>query len=538
MDCPATVEWNCSRGHRRTAPCFKTSSACVRCLNEDKEQQRRRQRDLQLDAERQRKQNEYAEQLAEAQSEIAHLKRTQRDAWEDAERQNVLRQHQREIENMKSGKNRNVPQQLISPTRTTNEVTVTNAGAQITPPATPESTPDQPSPDMQEDPSEPQEPETSSPSEDDWEHQKQFMNARSEEIDKLMGMIGLESVKEKFLAIKAKVDIAVSQNVKLDRERFGTVLLGNPGTGKTTVARLYAKFLASMGVIPGTEFVETTGSRLANDGVSGCKQILDKILENGGGAMFIDEAYQLTQSSFGGTQVLDFLLAEVENLTGKMVFILAGYQRPMEKFFAHNIGLPSRFPHELKFQDYDDGELLKILGQNIQSRWSQQMKVEGGLGGLYCRIVSRRVGRGRGREGFGNARAIENVISRISDRQSDRLKKARRRSKSIADNFLLTREDLIGQEPAQALEGSKAWKGLKAMIGLEAVKQSIHALLGTISWNYKRELSEQHPIEYGLNKVFLGSPGTGKTTVAKLYGQILVDLGLLSNGEGSYEYSH
>ncbi|PLN78187.1 P-loop containing nucleoside triphosphate hydrolase protein [Aspergillus taichungensis] len=531
MDCPTMVEWNCSRGHSRTAPCSKTSSACGRCLNEDKEQQRRRQRDLQLDADRQRKQNEYAEQLAEAQSEIAHLKRTQRDAWEDAERQNVLRQHQQEIENLKSGKTRNVPQQLISPTRTTNQVTVTNAGAQFTPPATPESTPDQPGIDKQEDSSEPPEPETSSPSENDWDYQKHFMNARSEEIDKLMGMIGLESVKEKFLAIKAKVDIAVSQNVKLDRERFGTVLLGNPGTGKTTVARLYAKFLASMGVLPGTEFVETTGSRLANDGVSGCKKILDKILEDGGGAMFIDEAYQLTQSSFGGTQVLDFLLAEVENLTGKMVFILAGYQRPMEKFFAHNVGLPSRFPHELKFHDYDDSELLRILERGIQSRWSQQMKVEGGLGGLYCRIVSRRVGRGRGTEGFGNARAIENVISKIADRQADRLKKARRGSKSLVDNLLLTREDLIGQEPAQALEGSKAWKKLKAMIGLEAVKESINALLGTIGWNYKRELSEKHPIEYSLNKVFLGSPGTGKTTVAKLYGQILVDLGLLSNGE-------
>lgn len=73
--------------------------------------------------------------------------------------------------------------------------------------------------------------------------------------------------------------------------------------------------------------------------------MLDDIQDNGGGALFVDEAYQLTSgSSFGGTAVLDFLLAEVENLTGEVVFILAGYDAKMEKFFAHNQGLQSRFP--------------------------------------------------------------------------------------------------------------------------------------------------------------------------------------------------
>lgn len=68
----------------------------------------------------------------------------------------------------------------------------------------------------------------------------------------------------------------------------------------------------------------------------------------------------MTQGSAGGKLVLDFLLAEVENLTGKIVFILAGYQGPMGKFFGHNPGLTSRFPHELKFEDYTDDELLQI----------------------------------------------------------------------------------------------------------------------------------------------------------------------------------
>lgn len=89
---------------------------------------------------------------------------------------------------------------------------------------------------------------TQSASKADWEYQKKFINARSSEIDKLMEMIGLESIKEKFLGIKSLVDTSIRQNVDLKGERFGSALLGNPGTGKTTVARLYANFLASMGI--------------------------------------------------------------------------------------------------------------------------------------------------------------------------------------------------------------------------------------------------------------------------------------------------
>lgn len=96
----------------------------------------------------------------------------------------------------------------------------------------------------------------------------------------------------------------------------------------------------------------------------------------------------------------------------------------------------------------------------------------------------------------------------------------------------MTKEDLIGPEPSQALESSSAWQKLKSMIGLGSVKTTVQSLLDSIQYNYQRELQELPPVEFTLNRVFLGSPGTGKTTVAKLYGQILVDIGMLSNGEG------
>lgn len=302
------------------------------------------------------------------------------------------------------------------------------------------------------------------------------------------------------------------------------------------MARLYANFLTSVGVLPGSRFEETTGSKLANIGVTGCQKLIDSILNDGGGVIFIDEAYQLTSgNSHGGAAVLDYLLPEVENLTGKIVFVLAGYNKQMESFFSHNPGLPSRFPIEMKFADYTDTELLQILGLKITKQYNGTMQCEDGLEGLFCRIVARRVGRGRGREGFGNARTIENTLAKITQHQAMRLTRERR-AKRQPDDLLLTKEDLIGPEPSEALAKSEGWRKLNKLTGLKSVKQAVKALVSSVEQNYQRELTEQPPIEYSLNKVFLGNPGTGKTTVAKLYGQILVDLGLLSKGEGKFRH--
>jgi SpoVK/Ycf46/Vps4 family AAA+-type ATPase len=309
------------------------------------------------------------------------------------------------------------------------------------------------------------------------------------------------------------------------------LIVANVYPGKTTVARLWAKFLVSLAVIPGSTFKETTGSKLASDGVKGCEAILEDIKNSGGGVLFIDEAYQLSSgNSPGGKSVLDFLLAEVENLRGKVVFVLAGYSKQMESFFSHNPGFPSRFPIEMKFEDYDDKQLLDIFRLQLHKKFHSRMKIEGGSTGLYARIATRRVGYSRGKEGFGNARAVENCMATICKRQATRLQKERQ-SKGNPDDFLMTKEDMIGPEPSDGLKTSKGWNNLQGLIGLKEVKETVKVLLDTIQTNYERELAEEPLVQLSLNKVFLGSPGTGKTTVAKFYGQILVDLGLLSNGE-------
>ncbi|GKT46258.1 NFX1-type zinc finger-containing protein 1 [Colletotrichum spaethianum] len=504
VPCEESIKKTCDRGHKFRVRCTEQDAACRACLKEDEDTKRRIQRDLQMEKERELAQNKYAQDLQQMQDELDHERRLLKYAQEQEDHKQTLKQTREELE-------------AIRQTRARAETMKAAAKAR------PNGSGDHAQGDKQE----PQETPVPDSSAVEWSSMKRD-GASSSALDTLMGMIGLESVKEEFLSIKSKVDTAVRQGISLTTERFGCTLLGNPGTGKTTVARIYSKFLTSVGVIAGSGFKETTGSKLASMGVQACQQMLNDMLDDGGGVIFIDEAYQLSSgNSPGGRAVLDFLLAEVENLTGKIVFILAGYSKQMESFFAHNPGFPSRFPIEMKFNDYSDDELLRILQAQIKKRYGGRMKWDDHL---YLRVVCRRLGRGRGKEGFGNARAVENLLAKISSRQANRIRKERLAG-AEPDDLLFTKEDLAGPEPSSALGSCEAWIQLQSLIGLSSVKASVRALVDSIQTNYLRELAEEPVIEYTLNKVFLGSPGTGKTTVAKLYGQILVDLGLLSNGE-------
>ena len=140
------------------------------------------------------------------------------------------------------------------------------------------------------------------------------------------------------------------------------------------------------------------------------------------------------------------------------------------------------------------------------------MHVEDGVDGLYVRVAVRRLGRGRRRDGFGNGRGLENLFTRIRERQSDRLTQERRDGLSPDDNFI-SREDLIGPDPSQAIIRCEAWEKLQKLTGLNSVKDSVKFMIDLINTNHDPEIQGKPLIEVSLNRVFLGAPSTGKTTV-------------------------
>jgi hypothetical protein len=545
MQCKVPIVSSCTLGHKMTRRCHENpGKSCKSCDEEARRVLKRREREHKLEQERQIKQQAYAHELAKTQDEIDYVKRCLKDKTEEVDRKNALEQRRQDLENLKARATELSKKQTTSKTSAHRDPTMPVSPNGQSSNAAGKASKSSPAGSNSLLPSKHKEKESTteggeatkngaeSEAKDDWEYQKDVEGAKNQPLDYLMKMIGLESVKRQFLDIKDKVDTIVRQQISLADERFGAVLLGNPGTGKTTVARIYAQFLVEVGALPGGYFLETSGSALANDGINACKAHIDKILEEGGGVFFIDEAYQLVSgNSYGGKAVLDYLLAEIENLTGKIVFVLAGYRKQMEAFFQHNPGIPSRIPKCFDFDDYRDEELHQILCSCISKKYSDRMKVHDGLSGLYMRIACCRIGRGRGREGFANARDVQNRLSQITERQAKRLRKERRVGLKPDDNFL-TKEDLIGPDPSAVLSNNAAWMRLQKMIGLQSVKSSVQILLDTLQSNYRRELQEMPLIHYSLNKCFIGSPGTGKTSVAKLYGRILADIGLLSNGEG------
>lgn len=285
-----------------------------------------------------------------------------------------------------------------------------------------------------------------------------------------------------------------------------------------------------MGIIQKATYVEKSGSLLA---ANGFESIIDMLQL--GGVVFIDEAYQLTsQHHAGGKQALDIIQTIMENQLGHLVMIFAGYNKDMETFIGHNSGLDSRIPYTLQFEDFTPDELLTILKRKINEKYHGAMKIEAHPGdgekeSRYLRIATNRLGRGRGNRGFGNARSVENLLEKIARRQAHRLNRV---PKAERDYLLFTREDIIGPDPATAKFQSQAWIKLQGMIGISTFKASVEAIIGMCEMNYQRELLVLEPETLSLNGLFLGAPGTGKTTVAKLYGRILADLGMLSNGEG------
>jgi Holliday junction resolvasome RuvABC ATP-dependent DNA helicase subunit len=350
-----------------------------------------------------------------------------------------------------------------------------------------------------------------------WKRLKAEPGAKpSPSLDKLMEMIGLKSVKEEALELYTRV--LREQRLAADRRQpfaHNFAFLGNPGTGKTSVAKLFGKILKETGAREKDVFVVSKGEELARDGADKAAKLISSAM---GGVLFIDEAYALEPlTNTEGKAVAMQLLDVAEERRNDLTIIIAGYKADIEtKLFGFNSGFSSRFSCQITFEDYTEPELAEIF----QSK-CKEMKVPPEK--HVVEVAARRLARGRGAKGFGNARAVRILFDKA-------------RSRALVRDAALTSLkviDVMGPRPDRdhVPDLGRALDELQEMIGLDSVKQSIERIVKLAQTNYDRELKGSPPFPIPLNQVFLGNPGTGKTTVAKIYGRILKGLDYLSDGQ-------
>lgn len=346
-------------------------------------------------------------------------------------------------------------------------------------------------------------------------------------------LIGQESAKA---ALDQAISIARLNKERIDRKlpplqvTLHAVFAGSPGTGKTTFARFYAQEIRKMGLLKSGHLVEVSRAELVAEFVGQTAPKTKAVVEKArGGVLFIDEAYSLKNSKDDafGQECIDTLVKQIEDLRNEVVVILAGYTEEMRNFLHHNTGLQSRIPHFIMFEDYTDEELGLIFDSMIR-------KVGLSLAEPNRGFVVRQVAQKRKARSFGNARELRNIMEKALSQQAVRL--SSKDLKALTQNELTT---LIYSDFTEAdddplelppnTEAPDVLAKLDALVGLKSVKDEIRRLADYLRLSRMRGQGKV-PDDLSLHMVFSGNPGTGKSTVARLLGEIFRDLGLLGSG--------
>ncbi|WP_051084539.1 AAA family ATPase [Gracilibacillus lacisalsi] len=354
----------------------------------------------------------------------------------------------------------------------------------------------------------------------------------SDPLDELTKMIGLDEVKDyinhyyHYLKYQQKRKEAGFQMV--DEQGLNMVITGNPGTGKTTIARLLADIYYRLGLLETNEVIEVNRSQLVGSFMGQSEEnTLNYVKKALGGVLFIDEAYNLKREDQTGNDygqaVIDTLVSSMtsKEYANKFAVIMAGYPDEMQHFLWSNQGLRSRFPdgNYIKLPDFSNEELLQIAEDTALQ--NDYFFTEQARHRFLSLIEKARVD-----ESFGNARTVKDLVLKVIFHigASHEL--------PLEDNWLahmrISEEDIAALDDQK--DSSEPMEQLEQLIGLDNVKEEVKKLSAFVQIQQKRKSLQLPTVPVQLHSVFSGNPGTGKTTVAKLFAQILKQCGLLKRG--------
>lgn len=242
-------------------------------------------------------------------------------------------------------------------------------------------------------------------------------------LRELYNMIGLEKVKELALELEAFITVQKQRarhNLRNQPLVLHMIFKGNPGTGKTTVARLFGKLLNNLQVLPKGHMVEVERADLVGEYIGHTAQkTREKVQKAMGGVLFIDEAYSLARGGEKdfGKEAVDTLVKAMEDYKNEFILILAGYTAPMEEFLRLNPGLKSRFPIQLYFPDYSVQELMDIAQLMLEER---QYRLTHRALNKVREIIDQQISFSY--HDFSNARLVRNLLETAIRRHAVRLK--------------------------------------------------------------------------------------------------------------------